>query len=176
MKMFRLNVSAILCKRRNTSFWMLDNLFNVVWITLTLPLMTLSQSLQSDPILEASVASSQLLTVQAKATFNMRGIRGSVSFVERPLTGVGTANNTDGSTDLTPVRSRSGLTSSVSIQYQIENLQWSSTASFAKDDVFLVIRQFPVVWNAAGDRCSDNALGKQLSLRFQLSDDLSVIL
>ena len=136
------------------------------WITLCvfmIKIVLLSAQNVSDSTLEAP------LLTKATASFNMRGIKGYVTFTERPLQQsslfVDFANSTTAiagslAPDVAPVMtSRLGLSTTVSVEYEIHNFQW--TTRDAKDDVFLVIREFPVVWNAAGDRCADPVLGKQ---------------
>ncbi|XP_055337780.1 uncharacterized protein LOC129587863 [Paramacrobiotus metropolitanus] len=67
--------------------------------------------------------------------------------------------------------SRSGSATTISVEYFLENPQWAATSSrpSSKDELFITIREFPVIFGMTGDQCSDEALGKQLHSRtFQI--------
>lgn len=85
--------------------------------------------------------------ISATATFDMRGVRGYVTFSESM-------------TNATEFFAMENVT--VSVDYRLESWHWmNATGAPIKDELYITIHEFPVLSNYPGDRCSDQALGKQ---------------
>ena len=117
-----------------------------------------AEALEDGESLSRSPSRTSQYFVEARAVFNMRGISGHVVFSEY----IPAISNQSG-----PAASlnRSDQSSSVSerkvsVEYKLSNSQWSKPL-YNKDELFLVLREFPVIWNGASDACSDASLGKQ---------------
>ncbi|GAV05942.1 SOD_CuZN8 [Ramazzottius varieornatus] len=97
--------------------------------------------------------------IEARASFNARGISGYVHFREyipAPSNQSADGNDTRQELPTSPKTDRR-----VAVEYELSSSQWSKPL-YNKDDLFLILREFPVIWNGASDSCSDDSLGKQI--------------